>query len=466
MNKHSKKIYFALSCVLCSNLAFASGYRLAEQSLNGTALNSAFVAGAYGADASYYNPANMAFGKDSDKFEFEFDATFIYVPGFDFTKVGGDIKQDISSIPSTTDPKSVRVQGYANATKQFVPKFFFKSKAYELSEDTKLHYGLSLTTPQGLNMNWDKEGGGFMDDLSLAILDLNPVVSLTYQDFISVGVGASVLYSWGDFDNTLNVPFTSNLVGTMYGTTNVTQTSSAKGWGGGYNLALSIKPTSSTTISTTYRSKRALNMKGNLNALAQMGSLGGFLDIGSTYMDADLKLDADLPAIFNIALAQDFGRIRAEFVYERTFWSSADIFKFGYSNARFYGQTGILGSLEQANPGTTASQMNSADYNAVYYGQGWKDSNAYRLGLSYFGDDHTFMLSFAYDETPTPQGVFGIPDANAFMFGLGLRKRLSESVDVGLAYSLAVKDNRKSFIQSHDGWGELHLVTAGFKYLF
>ncbi|NDJ27292.1 hypothetical protein GW575_04930 [Campylobacter sp. MIT 19-121] len=457
MNKHSKKIYFALSCVLCSNLAFASGYRLAEQSLNGTALNSAFVAGAYGADASYYNPANMAFGKDSDKFEFEFDATFIYVPGFDFTKVGGDVDQGVQMGSFPLSPAgSNETYGRANATKQFVPKFFFKSKAYELSEDTKLHYGLSLTTPQGLNMNWDKEGGGFMDDLSLAILDLNPVVSLTYQDFISVGVGASVLYSWGDFDNTLNVPFSvPNLAS---GTTNVTQTSSADGWGGGYNLALSIKPTSSTTISTTYRSKRALNMKGDLKALAKMGNT-----VGSASMNADLKLDADLPAIFNVALAQDFGRIRAEFVYERTFWSSADIFKFGYVNAQFKGIGGILSAFDSS---YIAGMMNSADYNAVYYGQGWKDSNAYRLGLSYFGDDHTFMLSFAYDETPTPQGVFGIPDANAFMFGLGLRKRLSESVDVGLAYSLAVKDNRKSFIQSHDGWGELHLVTAGFKYLF
>ncbi|TQR40378.1 hypothetical protein DMB95_08110 [Campylobacter sp. MIT 12-8780] len=228
--------------------------------------------------------------------------------------------------------------------------------------------------------------------------------------------------------------------------------------GGGYNLALSIKPTSSTTISTTYRSKRALNMKGDLKALAKMGNT-----VGSASMNADLKLDADLPAIFNVALAQDFGRIRAEFVYERTFWSSADIFKFGYVNAQFKGIGGILSAFDSS---YIAGMMNSADYNAVYYGQGWKDSNAYRLGLSYFGDDHTFMLSFAYDETPTPQGVFGIPDANAFMFGLGLRKRLSESVDVGLAYSLAVKDNRKSFIQSHDGWGELHLVTAGFKYLF
>ena len=39
----------------------ASGYRIPEQSLNSVALSAAYVASANGADASYYNPANMAF---------------------------------------------------------------------------------------------------------------------------------------------------------------------------------------------------------------------------------------------------------------------------------------------------------------------------------------------------------------------------------------------------------------------
>ena len=39
----------------------ASGYRIPEQSLNSVALSAAYVAGANGADASYYNPANMSF---------------------------------------------------------------------------------------------------------------------------------------------------------------------------------------------------------------------------------------------------------------------------------------------------------------------------------------------------------------------------------------------------------------------
>lgn len=46
--------------------SYGSGFKLTEQSLNGTALNSAYIAGAYGADSSYYNPANMGFDEANE----------------------------------------------------------------------------------------------------------------------------------------------------------------------------------------------------------------------------------------------------------------------------------------------------------------------------------------------------------------------------------------------------------------
>ena len=64
-----------------------SGFRLSEQSLNGTALNSAYVAGAKGADSSYYNPANMGLSEEA---EIEVIGTLILVPGFDFTTANRD----------------------------------------------------------------------------------------------------------------------------------------------------------------------------------------------------------------------------------------------------------------------------------------------------------------------------------------------------------------------------------------
>ena len=217
-------------------------------------------------------------------------------------------------------------------------------------------------------------------------------------------------------------------------------------------------------LSSTFRSKRIIDMRGSLHALANMGNLGGVLPLGTADMDADLNLKVDLPPILNFAIAQDFGRFRAELVYEHTFWENASIFRFGYENPRFSNITGLVGSLESTMPGTVASQMAGANYDAVYYGQGWKDSSAYRLGLSYFGDTYKLMGSFSYDESPAPQGSFGIPDANAYIFGLGGKKSLSENLDLGAALSLAFKDNRKSFIRSHNGWGQFHIFSLALNY--
>ncbi|CAM3345656.1 outer membrane protein transport protein [Helicobacter labetoulli] len=103
-------------------------------------------------------------------------------------------------------------------------------------------------------------------------------------------------------------------------------------------------------------------------------------------------------------------------------------------------------------------------------GRGRRNSNAFRLGLTYLHSPKLkFMGSLAFDATPVPQGKnrFGIPDANAYMLGLDARYSLWDNkADVGIAYSLALKDNKRSFIQSKDGLGQLHLLTLGLKYRF
>ena len=49
-----------LSLAACTSL-YSAGYKIPEQSLNAVALSAAYIANANGADAAYYNPANMVF---------------------------------------------------------------------------------------------------------------------------------------------------------------------------------------------------------------------------------------------------------------------------------------------------------------------------------------------------------------------------------------------------------------------
>lgn len=488
-------MFFSLSFLL------ASGFRLTEQSLNGTALNSAYIAGAYGADSTYYNPANMGFDENNTQ-ELEINASIIYIPAFDFTAESRDKGMNVSCEKAggllngcdTAASSGVQwgqhggkeglVDGNAKKTLQPVPKIFYKTRTYEIL-GLKTNFGASFTTPSGLSMDWDGEAGGFLDDVMIMMMEFNPVVSFKLSDQVAIGGGVRFLYSAGDFGNTLYVPIsyqtTQGMAGqnvhiTAKGTTKVEQVSNAAANGYGYNLALTIRPfkQSDLRIAITYRSNIHLDMKGSLSATSYVNM--GAMATGTIGMDADLTLAADLPPILNIAIMKQFGNLQAEFVMEKTYYGKAKIFEFAYANQKFTNNvTGtnicipLIGCVANTGDYINPSEMlGAADYSAVAYGNGWKDATAYRLGLTYqYSPKIKLMGSFAYDKTPAPQGQFGIPDANAYAFGLGGRYELWDGkADVGVAYSIAFKDNRKSFIQSKDGLGQLQLLTFGAKYKF
>ncbi len=79
-----KKIsLLALSSILIAGTAFASGYRIPEQSVDATAKAGANIASSTGAVTSYYNPANMSWTKDG--FQLEADLTYINLPSVTYT---------------------------------------------------------------------------------------------------------------------------------------------------------------------------------------------------------------------------------------------------------------------------------------------------------------------------------------------------------------------------------------------
>lgn len=188
---------------LCTS-AFSSGFRLTEQSLNGTALNSAYIAGAYGADSTYYNPANMGWGK-ANKHELEINATLIYIPNFGFSAESRDkgmklectpsnilVNQACNQIRGQYGGKNGPVDGFATQTLQPVPKIFYKTRSYNvLGVDT--NFGASFTTPSGLAMDWNGEAGGFLDDVMIMMMEFNPVMSFKFGDRVALGGGFRLL---------------------------------------------------------------------------------------------------------------------------------------------------------------------------------------------------------------------------------------------------------------------------------
>jgi long-chain fatty acid transport protein len=59
-NMKNKISVLALSSILITGSAWASAYRIPEQSVDSVAKSGANIASSMDADASYYNPANMS----------------------------------------------------------------------------------------------------------------------------------------------------------------------------------------------------------------------------------------------------------------------------------------------------------------------------------------------------------------------------------------------------------------------
>ena len=204
----------------------ANGFKIQEQSLNATALSSAYVAGARGADASYYNPANMGFKNDwgENKHEFEFAFSLINIPGFkfqvpttnqglssvtymDYKGIVGQVENILGDlIPKKielqhTKADSAMVDGSTGDTNFMLPKFFYKSKNYN-----GFTFGASFIAPSGLAMKWNGLGGEFLQDVFIFLIEFAPSISYTYRDRISIGFAPRLLYGMGKFNNIVYVP--------------------------------------------------------------------------------------------------------------------------------------------------------------------------------------------------------------------------------------------------------------------
>ncbi len=535
-----------LVLILCFILAIfhasmnANGFKIQEQSLNGTALNSAYVAGARGADASYYNPANMGFSNDwgENKSELELSTSLIQIPGFNFqvsttnqglrshTKlsytsglIAAFAPSDVDIIHSTPDAQIVN--GSTGTTNFILPKFFYKSRTVN-----GLTFGASFIAPSGLAMQWKDKGGEFLQDVFIMMVEFSPSVSYTVGDRFSIGFGPRILYSMGSFNNVVYVPMQvkgadgkltnssitltgkdmdeigidnipselisdsqkqllKTLLGnpilckfiglskcdglvdilststtTMYGTTKVYQKSEGKDLSAGYRLSASLKVFDSGMLSVVYNSSVPFHMQGTLQATSYVGGA-----MGDVLTKTTLDIAVNMPQILTLAYAHEFfnHRLRIEGVYERTFWAKGPNFLVtpDFANAQYIGLSGLVAHFPSQK---LQSMVGLADFSGVSnMGAGWRDTNTYRLGVTYTDKNFKLMGAIAYDEAPSPQDAIGIPDSNGYMFSLGGKYRFGDFV-LGAAYSLTIKDNRQSLYQQAANLGQLRILTASLEY--
>ena len=252
---------------------------------------------------------------------------------------------------------------------------------------------------------------------------------------------------------------------TLQGSTKVEQKSNGADLAFGYRAGITYRPINTEnyalTASVVFDSPVTFKFKGKLDADTYIGD-----PIGDVNMKADLALETQLPAQLKVGVAQRFYNLTIELVYERIWWSGGKKFDFSFSNPTFsaHNPNSLVAQLIKS--GKIGGMMDLADFGAVAMGEGWKDTNAYRVGFTYRMDNGvTMMWSFAYDESPVPQDKIGIPDSTAYIVGGGINFPLTQNLSLGASAMMYLKDGSKSIYQTGE-MGKLILTNVSMGYSF
>ena len=417
-----------LAGLLCSSFAWSAGFKLPEQSLNGTALASAYVANANGADAAYYNPAAMVFNQDRS--QLEASVALIHLTSIDFS---GSVITPFGPVAGGSFTDSSKIENF------ILPNFHYVSPAVD-----KARFGLSILSPAGLSKRWEGPAQALAEEFTLITMEINPTAAYQLADNFSVGGGLRAVYSDGKVKSTYNVVLPGDPV--------LARDLEGDSWDFGYNLALLFKPSDKVSLAATYRSKIELNVEGDAD-LQWRDPLTVFAP--SVSYNGDASVEVPIPAALNLAVAFDVTQsTTVELSFERTYWSAYESLDFEYS--------------------TTFSGLHPFSAFDDPQPRNYKDANTYRIGLTHqYDEDLKLMAALAYDETPVPSDTLGfeLPDSNNYAVSFGAEYKMDDQMSVGGSFLFADKDSR-SVANSPEGiTGEFkgaaaYLLRVGLKYQF
>ena len=395
-----KKIALLSLVTACS--IYAGGYKIPENSVNAVALSAANIAHSQGAEAAYYNPANMVFMENENTM----DVNLMYI-GLDPVNFKGS--DTMAGVDISAESES----------------FIVPSLHYVSGKLGNARVGLSMVSPGGLSKRWsDSPAKDKAEEFTLQTIEINPTIALPIGDKMAVAFGFRMIHSSGIVKSSAAV--SRDMTGDSFDV--------------GYNLAFSYKPNKEFDIGLTYRSQVNLTVQGNAKL---------YSPTDLTY-DGGASVTIPLPAFFSAAVAYNLpSDTTIEFVYEKNMWSAYRVLDFNY--------VGNVGNLKE--------------YFDDPIAKNWKDTNAYRLGVTQNIGDLTLMVGAVYDESPVPDETlsFELPDSNSVSVSFGTRYQVNDKIDLGFSVLYSMRETRT--VTNNDLSGEFSnsnvlIVSAGVGYKF
>lgn len=368
-----------------SSTVLANGFYGFNHSGNSYALAGAYQSAALGADAAYYNPANLVFLQNQNA-QWEVEGLLAHQEPQSFK---GSINLPAPNTPAT---------GEQNAINAFMPYFFYVSPSYG-----DWRWGFS-TSYQGVTASWDNQPQKFLvGEATSATIFLTPVVSLKVSDNFSVGAGLQATYSM------LEQSSQGNLFGT-----DMSLDVSAKGMATSYLLSGTWHVNPALTLSGLYRSANKATLKGDAQAIDGMDNY-----------DGSAEIEVLSPPVLRLAAAYKFDKTTVELVASRIFWSEYDS-----TQIKLNRQLTGLAALYQ-----------------VEALRDWQDADTLHLGFTHkYSPSTTLQMGISRDLNlaAAPENMnFDWLDSKITNFGLGIRYQWKKQYELGFAYNYARYDDAK-----------------------
>ena len=407
-----------LSIVATCSLLNAGGYKVPEQSADSLGLAASNVAFSFGADAAYFNPANMMFLDGLHHFESTLG--WFHINKLEFKSDSG---------------KSYRSEKFDSLAGTFS---FVTPEIYE-----NWKFGLALAVPAAVGVSWEDPATAFTAKrFKLQVVELNPTVAYRINDKLAIALGARGVYTKGKIASDFGRIGYREIKG--------------DGMGYGYNVALTYRPIEDLSFAVTYRSNVNLELKGHTDA--------DFYNLPISY-HGKTKVEIPLPAQLVLATGYKFSDFTLLLAFERTYWS------------KFKGYDFEFGDKTAAHTSSPFSGYFKTFMDDPVI-KNAKDTNTYRLGLAYdVNEKFRLMAGFAYDEDITSSKHTGLelPNTTSKVYSFGANYKFTPNLEMALGYVYQHRDKKRATgitnsiatkMSGEFDTGTIQILGTTFKYTF
>lgn len=359
-------------------ITYAGGYRVSVQGQRAIAMGHTGVAVVNSAELVFFNPAGLVYLEN--KINVSAGASGIF----------SDVIFQNESL------------GISSETDSSVGTPLNLYGSYKVND--WMSVGLGVYTPYGSEVTWptDWAGSHLVNNIDLAAIYIQPVVSFKISDHFSIGGGP--IYVTGSVNFNRNASRTlADIDGNR---ANITvDDSGVSDWG--WSVGAMFNPTDKFRIGFSYRSEIILEAEGGEATFSNFPNTPASAPNGTTTFDANLPLPAEL----TVGLSYQFHeKWLFAFDYNRQFWDVYESLDIQFGN------------------GTTS--LNPRNY---------KNSSVYRFGFQYEATDKISLRAGYYrDESPVQSGFFAPEtprnDSDGFSGGFSYAINSKLSIDASFFY--------------------------------